>query len=352
MGEKITPPTPLKRLTNIPTNQRIVDVYNRIKRGNLILQPEFQRLYSWDNKTAAELILSIIKNIDIKTIYAFQDNNTGKAEVIDGQQRLTSITRFMDGEFQLACNKYGIQSGWRWNDLPELLKNIIRNTDLRFITYDSSSLEGIMSKFQIFIDVNKGSKTINPQEIRNCMFNGIFNTFLTEMSNEPDFRIIFGDQHKRMKDIEFVLRYFAALEGYFVPSRIQKSLNRYMEFKIQQVQDLPIADSVKMMEELGNKFKHSLAASLTVFGQRAFRDDENKSRKGMLVPGLYLGFMRTFADYNIEDIEAKQELIRTSLIQLQKDKPEIFNSQTARNKRIYNYKLKEINKVIDACLSV
>lgn len=53
-----------------------------------------------DDKQASKLIESILIQIPIPTVYLYQEND-GRLSVIDGQQRMTSIVRFLKNEFVL-----------------------------------------------------------------------------------------------------------------------------------------------------------------------------------------------------------------------------------------------------------
>jgi uncharacterized protein with ParB-like and HNH nuclease domain len=80
---------------NLP---EIESLYNRYKRGKLILQPNFQRDFVWDAPKASRLIESALLDIPIPMIYLAEEED-GTELVIDGQQRLTSFFSFIDGYF-------------------------------------------------------------------------------------------------------------------------------------------------------------------------------------------------------------------------------------------------------------
>ena len=67
------------------------------ERGELIIDPNFQRNKVWTNKQAAELVESILMGIPIPTIYLFEMKN-GKKQVVDGRQRITAILDFLKDE--------------------------------------------------------------------------------------------------------------------------------------------------------------------------------------------------------------------------------------------------------------
>ena len=70
------------------------DLFRMIVEGELNLQPDYQRRFVWDKKTMSKFIESLFLSIPIPTIF-LAENNDDTFEVIDGQQRLTTIFAFM-----------------------------------------------------------------------------------------------------------------------------------------------------------------------------------------------------------------------------------------------------------------
>ena len=87
----------------------VMNNINTVQFGGLDLQPDYQRGYIWKSDFKDKLIYSIIKqyptgNVSIRVLN--QPNEKGaKSEVVDGQQRLTTIREFI-------ANKYIIKSEW------------------------------------------------------------------------------------------------------------------------------------------------------------------------------------------------------------------------------------------------
>jgi hypothetical protein len=90
--------------------------------------------------------------------------------------------------------------------------------------------------YQIFERINTGGRTLKPQEIRNCVYHGNYNTMLFELNKNNDWRAIIGtnEHDARMSDVELILRFFAfnSIRGQYdqQPRRINlvKFLNDYM----------------------------------------------------------------------------------------------------------------------------
>ena len=58
--------------------------------GDLQINPIYQRMFRWDITQQSALIESILLNIPIPPVYVYQ-NEKGKWNLIDGQQRLSTI---------------------------------------------------------------------------------------------------------------------------------------------------------------------------------------------------------------------------------------------------------------------
>ena len=88
--------------------------------------------------------------------------------------------------------------------------------------------------YQIFERINTGGRTLKPQEIRNCVYQGEFNKLLFELNKNDNWRYLIGEQEdSRMADLELILRYFAMKELYLdkesaTQINLVKFLNEYM----------------------------------------------------------------------------------------------------------------------------
>lgn len=72
----------------------IGELSNLYQDGDLKINPIYQRMFRWDITQQSALIESILLNIPIPPIYVYQ-NEQGKWNLIDGQQRLSTIFKFM-----------------------------------------------------------------------------------------------------------------------------------------------------------------------------------------------------------------------------------------------------------------
>ena len=87
--------------------------------SRVLILPELQREYVWDNARASRLIESLLLNIPIPVVY-FAETSDAKYEIIDGHQRIRSIVRFLKNEFPLgSLQVLGDLKGLRYHELPD-----------------------------------------------------------------------------------------------------------------------------------------------------------------------------------------------------------------------------------------
>ena len=109
MGKKI--------LNGMSTNERIVNLYNKIKDEEYILKPDFQRRLVWNADHKEKFIETILLGYPFPEIY-IADGEMNLEEmkketlIVDGQQRLDTIYHYIEGDIEL---KYKIVK--RYKDL-------------------------------------------------------------------------------------------------------------------------------------------------------------------------------------------------------------------------------------------
>lgn len=249
----------------------IESLYNKWKRGKLIVQPDFQRQFVWDSKKSSRLIESALLDIPLPVVYISQEKD-GNEYVIDGQQRLTSFFSFMDGkfpddaDFRLSGLKvFPEYNRKKFTELSEEDQDKVRYCKIRTITFRKESDSNL--KFEIFERLNTGSVSLNDQELRNCIYRGPYNQLLKTLATDTGFLSLMGitKPDKRMKDIELVLRFSAFFHYTYLNYRppMRNFLNREME-KYQFITDSESA-------ELEAAFKNSVRIIKSLLGGNAFK---------------------------------------------------------------------------------
>ena len=137
--------------------------------GKLTIQPEYQRNYIYaDGKKDTAVIASVLKGYPIGLIY-FNRREDGRLEVLDGQQRITSLGRFITNRFAIGDNN-GMQQYFR--GLAEDKRKKILNTKL--LIYVCEGTESEIKEW--FKTINIAGIPLNKQETLNAVYSGEFVT--------------------------------------------------------------------------------------------------------------------------------------------------------------------------------
>ncbi len=270
-----------RKIRTSSSDTQIQGLYSKYKKNKLVIQPIYQRNYVWDAKKASLLIESILLGIPIPIIY-LAENGKGCVNVIDGQQRLTSLFCFIDGVFpdQKVFKLTGIKVfteliGKTFKDLDECLQDKILEYAIRVVTFTSDSDPEL--QYEIFARLNTGSVALNPQELRNCIYRGPFNEMLKQLASDGTFMkklLGLSSRHKRMKDVELVLRFVSFYESSYInySSPVKKFLNETMRKNI-NIQKIDI-------DRISDAFHRAVKNTYSLLGSNAFRrfvpgDDAN-----------------------------------------------------------------------------
>lgn len=178
--------------------------------GKLVIQPEYQRHYIYgDGKKDVAVVDSVLKGYPLGLIY-FNDND-GTLEVLDGQQRITSIGRFVTGKFAIKVD--GREQ--TFSSLPPESQELIRKSELLIYVCEGTETE-IKEWFQT---INIAGVPLNKQELLNAIYSGPFITKAkAEYSNSNNANMqkwqsyVKGDP-KRQEILEVALEWVADSQG-------------------------------------------------------------------------------------------------------------------------------------------
>jgi hypothetical protein len=209
----------------------------------IVIRPEYQRLFRWSNEQRSRLIESILLGLPIPPIFLIEDDD-GVLELIDGLQRTSSVLQFMDHEAinepELVldgCDILERINGKTYATLSTSEKLKVKRTPIRATIINKSGDSFV--KYEMFKRLNTGGSLLSPQEIRNCSSRMVdggeeFYEAIQELAALPEFVTTISRLPETSKeqraDEELVLRYFAVTtfrEGY--KGNIEEWLNEFME---------------------------------------------------------------------------------------------------------------------------
>ncbi|MGW2471867.1 DUF262 domain-containing protein [Streptomyces sp. NPDC001665] len=198
----------------------LADMYET---GELIIQPEYQRLFRWTAGSQSRFIETLILELPVPPIF-LMETEENVYELIDGLQRISSYLNFrgklsIDGEIQEAleleeCDIIPELNGHTYDSLPV---SLVRRLKRNFIRAEILRKENDHRlRYYMFKRLNSGGESLEPQEIRNCtirLLSPEFNNILMKLASNEDFRYCIstvGDGPIEKKyDQELVLRFFA-----------------------------------------------------------------------------------------------------------------------------------------------
>ncbi|MEU7118498.1 DUF262 domain-containing protein [Streptomyces zaomyceticus] len=271
-GGRTTPFDP-NRIEVQPRNTTISLLLQRLRRGALDLAPDFQRQAGiWSETNQSRLIESILLRIALPTIYAAENEDESWA-VIDGVQRLTAITRFVDPTaidaepLRLSHMEYLAEyDGCTFEDLPGRLQTRILETELVILLIRRGTPEE--AKFNIFARINTSGLPLSRQELRHALIPGQARDLLAELAVSDDF--LEATAHSvspdRMAGREMCLRFlaFTLTPPY---QYVTQNFDDFLRAAMHRINKLPEQE----LDNLRTAFRYAMIASELVFGPHAFR---------------------------------------------------------------------------------
>ncbi len=232
----------------------IGEIVSLYEEGDLIIDPEFQRLFRWEPGQKSKLIESLLLGIPLPSIFVFE-TELGKWELVDGLQRLSTILEFLgklrapSGDLLppslLEATRYlpSLHNGvWERSDLvldvdlddqqplERAQQLAIRRARLSVEILKRPSDEA--TKFDLFQRLNAGGTVANPQELRNSivlMVNGEYFRAVRQAAEGPAFKRVAGiseEQEQKQRHIELAMRFLVHV---FVPYGGKLDVEEYID---------------------------------------------------------------------------------------------------------------------------
>ncbi|MBD1995240.1 DUF262 domain-containing protein [Leptolyngbya sp. FACHB-541] len=353
-----------RRLSSDRLDISFGELINLYKNDELIIRPEYQRLFRWSEVQKTALIESILLSIPIPPIFVAEDRN-GVWELVDGLQRVSTFISFFgelkgdgwkidnqeedvsslveeeeeiveeDGEGTeegKTINKWTLQEGglveslqgFNIDSLPTNLKINLKRAVCRVEILRGESSTSM--KYELFKRLNSGGSKLTPQEIRNAIYRGVdprFNELLLKISQSDVFGCLTQLSPRRLNELydqELVLRFFAFYRNAKnINENMEKFLNNFMEATVQNADfDYDAYESLIMrVLELINQIGDA----------KTFRNESN-----LFVPAYFEGILIGVAQ-NIDKYTGDLELLKLKITELKSDEDFKRYSGSASNSR-------------------
>lgn len=346
-------------------------IINQINKGNIQLNPRFQRRDAWEEDRKSRFIESLILGLPIpQIVLAEVKGKRGSYLVIDGKQRLLSIRQFAasegDAAFQrlrLRASGLDIRKDLQRLSLEDLRQDPQRDSDLA--AFENQPIRTVVIKnwgtedllYQVFLRLNTGSVKLSPQELRQALHPGGFVEFADLASgSSPALRELLRIRKPdfRMRDAELLVRWYAFQR--FVGTYkgdLKELLDRTCE-SLNSDWDQRGVDVKLMLVE----FEAAYSTAKAVFGVHASRKWTTQGYERLFNRAVFDVLMFYFADPAVRAASAqKGPEIESAFKRLCEDDPEFLASieQTTKSIGATSTRLSkwatELNRVLGLRLS-
>jgi hypothetical protein len=352
-SEKIVKPFDPSKIKVESRSMTIQLIKDRLDNNEITLNPDFQRLEGiWDDKNQSRLIESMLIRIPLPAFY-FDATNEGKWIVIDGQQRLSTLKRFIvDQTLRLKGLEF-LEDLERktFSELSRFYQRRILETEIT--TYQIQKGTPDKVKINIFKRINTGGLPLSAQEIRHALYQGKATKLLEKISKHPSFFQASngGVKSDRMEDRELILRAVAFMVMFYS----DYNFDTYDEFLNVSMENINNLNNDKV-ERIESNFIKAMKAASQIFGEKAFqRLKRDVSRRFPLNKALFEAWtvnLSVLDKMQISQLVEKKEQIWESFLDLLENR-EFVNSitQGTGSARAITKRFSEIQKLIRSVLS-
>jgi len=290
------------------TDWTAATLIDQLRRGNIKLDPIFQRRDAWDAKRKSRFIESIVLGLPIpQLVLAEAKDDRGAFLVIDGKQRLLSLQQFagiaagtnpltltgLKFRKELNTKTYGdLQNDSRLRNH----RNAFDNQPIRTVVVKNWQKEDVL--YLIFHRLNSETLPLSPQELRQALHPGPFLRFAAEYTETP------GGIHKalriakpdfRMRDVELFVRYIAfqySLDTY------NGNLKSFLDDECKRLNSRWATDEPDIRHK-AEQMEAAINASYEIFGNNAFRKYDGRSYETRFNRAVFDIIVYYFADDGI-----------------------------------------------------
>lgn len=315
------------------------------------MEPAFQRKRDlWNQEKQSKLIESILIKFPLPAFY-FDGSKNDCWLVVDGLQRLSSLQNFIVNK---SLRLTGLEfldklEGKGYDDLPRNLQRDIEETQVVAHIINPGTPDEV--KFNIFKRINTGGLTLNSQEIRHALYQGVASDFVVSLAESRFFKeaTSYKIDSPRMMDREFVTRFIAFYHygyQYYTPD-----LDTFLNSVMKDLRKLSETDRIKIRHD----FECAMELARNVFGKYAFRKLDEFPKKKPFNKALFEVWSVLFAKLGSEErkkIKLDGEKLMVAARNLMEKDQVFLDSITVStgSKSSVNERFTKINSIINEVL--
>ena len=211
---------------------------SKFKKGDFFI-PDYQRNYVWKEKNKSKFIESVLLGLPIPFMF-FGNCPDGRLEVIDGAQRLQTLSAFYFNELKLSkLEKLDKLNGFFYSDLAPAQQKRFENNAMRIIVLEERTPNDIRQ--DLFNRINTSGLKANDAEVRRGSYPGMLTDFIEKCATNEKFIKLCPVSEKsvqRYERFELILRFFAYVNEYlefihdvgpFLDNFLVRNLNSFDE---------------------------------------------------------------------------------------------------------------------------
>ena len=323
----------------------IGEIKSMYENGEIVINPDFQRLFRWTDHQKTKLIESILLGIPIPPIFVYQRED-GLWEVVDGLQRLSTILQFFGVLKKDDGNLYDylVLSGTKYlpslkdivwtkhqdyeKELPLPLQLYFKRSKLQFSIILNESDPA--AKFEVFQRLNTGGTFASNQEIRNVimiMMNRDVYDWFQELSKNKDFLETINLSDRLLQEqyhTELILR-FIALRYYEYNSK--KDVKEFLDDTL----ELILKDAAFNFDSVKENFEKLFQLLNAALGEDVFKKyNHEKTRfQGKFLESAFEA-ITVGVSYNIDKFN-EYEKLKAKIISLWSEKDFLDNTGSGTN---------------------
>jgi len=269
----------------------IGEIINMYRDNELVINPDFQRLFRWELGQKSRLIESLLLGIPLPSIFVFERPDS-TWELIDGLQRISTLLEFM-GQLRdpatgnllpptaLTATKYlpslnnavwekseqieGVPLADQAPLTPALQLSIRRSRmSVEILKRPSDNT----TKYDLFQRLNAGGIAANPQELRNCiiiMVSSVYSQFVRGLADYDSFRAVLAaseEQIEKQRHMEYACRF---LVHTYVPYNTNLDVEEFVD---EGIVSLATAGET---QQPGHAFRSTFDLLSQTYGDNALR---------------------------------------------------------------------------------
>jgi hypothetical protein len=264
------------QITSYGADYDVDGIVKRTKSGDIKV-PDFQRNYVWTFPQACRFIESLLLGLPVPGVFLAREEPTGKFLILDGRQRITTLSFFYEGYFNptgkapKVFELVDVQKGFLGKTYKTLEERDRRRLDngiihATIVKQESPTEEVDTSLFYIFERLNTGETRITHQEARSAVFHGALINEVKALNHYPSWRAIFGKKNRRLKDQELILRFLAL---YFDRKNYSRPMSEFLN-KFTGRNKNPNPEFLALCRSL---FQTTIDLAHKALGDKAFRPE-------------------------------------------------------------------------------